>query len=351
MAWVALCNRGTLPRQVAGAPRRSVLPKAMAANHAVATLVSGPMPANLAVVEPPIANCRLFETSIESDWIDSDDVGLAARRWRLDVNVVQRRNLREEVAPHPGHVPIGGLQSHPVAASGVHGKEFIPRKPVDVTCRDISTVFEPLSTPCGTVVNVKVSGVESKGPGDPQTLQLLAATPLAVDQWHWLVIEQNDTFRIAGTRSAHFFTGSAPRVIRVQGSTAKNPDILNILFSEPVDAATIDAAILARIGNRAVGNCVLRGAACVDKTVRFATESIDLRLNIPFSAAAADIAVLGAVKGSGRTVAEGASASGDPYADGKLTRAVPATAWRTCDDSRGNPTEFCWQDERGVPIR
>jgi hypothetical protein len=102
------------------------------------------------------------------------------------------------------------------------------------------------------------------------------------------------TSAVSTSWSAHFFTGSAPRVIRVQGLIAKNPDILNILFSEPVDAATIDAAILAGVGAKAVGSFVLRGAAYVDKTCDLV---------------------------------------GDPYSDGKLTRAILATAWRACNDN------------------
>jgi hypothetical protein len=167
----------------------------------------------------------------------------------------------------------------------------------------------------GSRTAAKVVAVPPKQPTDDASLQLVAASPLAPDAWHWIVIDQDKNIRVAGADiftpwQARFFTGSAPRILGVQGSTTKNPDILNVTFSEPVDAATIDASSLVFVAGSSAAKCVLRGQTCMDRTQQFMTVSVPIKLNGAFAPGAIAFELSGSVMGSGRSVAEGAAKSG-----------------------------------------
>ncbi|GMV14465.1 MAG: hypothetical protein AMXMBFR56_26890 [Polyangiaceae bacterium] len=200
--------------------------------------------------------------------------------------------------------------------------------------------------PAGLKAGAQVVDLPTQRASDLPSLELQAVTPLAADAWHWLVVEQTAELRVAGAEKqlawkAHFFTGSAPRVVRLEASTVKNPDIVNITFSEPVNAATLSAATLF-VGGGASGACVLRGAACMDQSQPFLTNNVDLRLDAKFAAATAAVTLTGTVSGVGRSVAAAQGLTGDAYSGGAATLAVPASAWVACGDS----TTHCWSDAK-----
>ena len=200
--------------------------------------------------------------------------------------------------------------------------------------------------PGNVKTGVKVVDIPPQRASDLPLMELQAVTPLAADAWHWLVVEQTAEMRVSGAEKqkewrAHFFTGSAPRVVRLRASTAKNPDIVNITLSEAVNAATLNASTLF-VGGGSSGKCVLRGAACMDQTQPFLTNNVDLRLNAKFSAADAAVRLAGAVSGLGRSVAAAQGLTGDAYSGGDATLAVPASAWVACGDS----TTYCWEDAK-----
>lgn len=139
----------------------------------------------------------------------------------------------------------------------------------------------------GTKTPSNVEAAAPKSAADPPSLQLVATQPLAPDTWHWLVIDQSGAIRVAGAEdglwATHFFTGSAPRVIRVEASLAKNTDLLNVRFSEPVDVAKIAASAFVQLEGSPVGSCLLRGTDCLDPKQPFVTASVDVRLTKKFA--------------------------------------------------------------------
>jgi hypothetical protein len=205
----------------------------------------------------------------------------------------------------------------------------------------------------GAKVAAQVLAVAPKEPADTASLQLKASTPLEHDAWHWAVIEPNESLLVAGVESpdvwaVHFFTGSAPRPVTALGSSAKNPRILTIELSEPMDASTIEPSGLVKLGQKSASACVLRGGGCADRTQPFVTNSLDVQLNTDFAPVAVLIALSGSASGSGRTVAEGAAASGEAYFGGKLVVDVAASDWSTCSDA--DNSTYCWSDKKPLPV-
>ncbi|MBK9001077.1 MAG: hypothetical protein IPM35_35595 [Myxococcales bacterium] len=203
--------------------------------------------------------------------------------------------------------------------------------------------------PAGLKTGIAVVDLPPQRASDLPSLELHAAKPLAADAWHWLVVEQTAELRVAGAEKhqawkAHFFTGSAPRVVRLLASTVKNPDIVNLTFSEPVNAATLSASTLF-VGGGASGKCVLRGAACMDQSQPFLTNNVDLRLDTKFATASAAVTLPGTVSGAGRSVAAAQGLTGDAYSGGAVTLAVLASDWVACGDS----TTHCWTDAKAPP--
>jgi hypothetical protein len=202
----------------------------------------------------------------------------------------------------------------------------------------------------GQKVGVKVS----EGVGALQVLHVMATTPLDSDAWHWLVITQDELVRVNSTGntgepwSTHFFTGSAPRVVRVQGSTTKNPDRVHVRFSEPVDVSGLDAAGLIVVDGVSVGICAVRGDDCLDTSQRYVVQEIDVRMSRPFGPEPMRLRLNGTVSGAARTAAEGAAMTGDPVANEALDIAI--ASWARCDDALDDSTVYCWHDERSVPV-
>lgn len=242
------------------------------------------------------------------------------------------------ITPGQSNVPTSGLM--PFGYTGVLG----------ATTRSLIESQAYLVSSGGLKTSIKVVVVPPARASDRPSLQLEAAMPLAADTWHWLIVEQTAELRVAGAEKqqawkTHFFTGSAPRVVRLRASTAKNPDIVNVTFSEPVNAATLSASTLF-VGAGTSGTCVLRGAACMDQSQPFLTHSVDVRLSAKFAPTDATVILAGSVAGSGRSVAAAAGLTGDPYSGGSATLAVAASAWLGCGDS----TTYCWEDAKDLAV-
>lgn len=221
--------------------------------------------------------------------------------------------------------------------------------PLDPSARSLLESQAYVVGPAGQRTGVQVVDLPTQRASDLPSLELQAVKPLATDAWHWLAVEQTAELRVAGAETqqawkAHFFTGSAPRVVRLLASTVKNPDIVNVTFSEPVNAATLIASTLF-VGGGASGKCVLRGAACLNQSQAFLTNNVDLRLDSKFTAANAAVTLPGTVSGIGRSVAAAQGLTGDAYSGGAATLAVLASDWVACGDS----TTRCWTDAKVPP--
>lgn len=203
----------------------------------------------------------------------------------------------------------------------------------------------------GTQSSVKVVKQEPKELGDLAYVQLEAVPKMAPDSWYFLVIEQDAELRVLGKGpttgrwSSHFFTGSALRPIAGLSVKTKNPTILFVTFSEPVDLAQIDGGKLIKLGGKNASLCILRGEACADPKEPFISLVAHVRLSVPFAVGDAQIVIDGGVKGSGKTVADGAAAAALPLANGTLTVQVPKNSWESCEGDEA----YCWTETRSLP--
>ncbi len=135
---------------------------------------------------------------------------------------------------------------------------------------------------------------------------------LSTNSWYWLVVAIDQDLSIAdpdmpsvsGQWSTHFFTGSAPHVIRVEVPAADKPlSAVTLTFSEQVDLTGIDATTAIVADGRKASGCVLRGTKCrADKNAWLST-MVDISVDIARLPAALAIHLPGGVAGAGRSVA------------------------------------------------
>ncbi len=177
----------------------------------------------------------------------------------------------------------------------------------------------------GSTIPASVNVEYGKTPADSN----VAVTPLralAPDTWYWLVVATDARLTIldpdvpGGAQwSTHFFTGSAPHVIRIEvPGKGKAPDPVSLTFSEAVDLTTIDGTKAVQADGKNVGRCVLRGTQCWAGSTPWPSNTADLRVDLAALPGILTIRVAGSTQGSGRTVGEGRAFTQekDPNGDG-----------------------------------
>lgn len=169
----------------------------------------------------------------------------------------------------------------------------------------------------GCRVPVVVEEELGKTPADSRVV-ITAAVPLAVDEWYWLTvltdegltIQDPDRSAYGQLWSTHFFTGSAPRIARVEIPTAGKPmNYVAVTFSEPIRLDLVKATSLAS-GSGISGQCLLKGTTCWSGGEAWISEVAFVGVKTFLPAGPMNLALGPNVKGTARTAGEGAIFSG-----------------------------------------
>jgi hypothetical protein len=160
----------------------------------------------------------------------------------------------------------------------------------------------------------------------------LVATPAAAlpsDRWYWLIVNVDQSLSIldpdvtsqSNQWSTHFFTGSAPHIIRVEvPASDKPPSSVMLTFSEQVDLSSIDAGRMIAADGKGLSACVLRGAECWASNRAWLSTMADVSMGLSRLPTALTLRLTGRVVGSGRSVASARSFTRqiDPQGDGTV---------------------------------
>lgn len=154
-------------------------------------------------------------------------------------------------------------------------------------------------------------------------LVVRSADVLQADQWYWLVITTDHELKVEdpdlahkGDWSTHFFTGSAPRIIRLE-IPGKAGGYVAVTFSEPIGLETVDPKQLVS-GAGASSQCLLKGTSCWAGSGPWKSDIAFVNVGKATLAGELTLGLAGGVVGLSRTAAEGASFSGqgDPAGSG-----------------------------------
>lgn len=162
----------------------------------------------------------------------------------------------------------------------------------------------------GNRTRTRASFEPQKEPGTNPLIKVQAETPLAPDEWFWLVVETSESLAIkkAGTFSQpnyvfKFFTGSSPQILSVL-YVKKATEALHIRFSEPVEAKTLAQGVRLFSGGKQVDGCLFwNGAQCVKSDSPGYNETVTFSLK-PGTPPPYIMHVLPTVMGSGRSFGE-----------------------------------------------
>lgn len=204
----------------------------------------------------------------------------------------------------------------------------------------------------GAAVPAEVSAQPSNGP-DPKTLVIRPKEQLEARRWYALEILQDESVQVWAESEplpttpvttpyrSHFFTGSAPRVRKVElPKGAKSADTVRIEFSESIDVATLSVGDLVQYGGKAVSKCILLNGVCSGSSTQTAVDSVVVMLSavVPDNPETLRIALSGAAKGAGSSVEEGTQVAGGHLTAGALLANVGPADWRSCSAGAAR----CW---------
>ncbi len=207
------------------------------------------------------------------------------------------------------------------------------------------------------VMAVEAEVLTGKDPSYGLPVAIRPATPLQHDRWYWLVIEEDATLQVedplqesGSTWQLHFFTGSAPRVVQVEYRLPpKSPNPVFLRFSEPVDVASIQSPSLLSMGGKSISKCILQGSACLSGQVGpLPSETAQVDIGAATLDGELVVALNATAQGSGRSVADGAKASGDAVVQssgGNPSLAVAIGQWQPCQEGASR----CWVERRSLP--
>lgn len=187
-------------------------------------------------------------------------------------------------------------------------------------------------------------------PSDPRYYQIRATSPLAEDAWHWLVVDEDDEFKVMRSEdelarknddsrwTSPFYTGSAAQVVYAYRPNRPGVVDLTLWFSENIDLAQLDARTFVRAGDKPIGSCILRGGDCNDGKP-FSSTIADIAFEEDFKDEDLIIALPASVMAEGRTVGEGAKAEGiELSANDERELVISKSDWIPCAGGAGR----CW---------
>lgn len=217
----------------------------------------------------------------------------------------------------------------------------------------------------GTVTS---SVAEYEGQEDttgPHGIMLSPSESLESDAWYEIVVSQDGEIQVQNdpqhSRTApvqtewrsHFFTGSAPRLVAIERTVGEKPaKSLRLTFSEPVDASTLVMAGLVNVGSKSLATCVQLNGECSSKPGPFLLESFQISLSESLPDVLDSplrVTLPGSTLGAGRTVHEGAGATGEALQSvggvQSLLREVTSADWTECQEGAAK----CWRDSSLPP--
>ena len=225
--------------------------------------------------------------------------------------------------------------------------KYGPSEPYHGLLSERATFVGPDGKPTpATVVGLEVKYGE---PGLGYQIAIVPAAKLVPGKWYRLEIQEDTKLAVrslapsgAGSNpwSLAFFTSSAPHLTRSEWS-AKNPTVLRLEFSEPLELATVAVGKLANQAGGQLATCILIGGVCASTPTSAAADVVDVQLSKPPDMTQPVAVVLGnSVMGAGQSVADGAKAAA--Y-DSELTSEGIATTiassdWKACQTGAAE----CW---------
>lgn len=144
-------------------------------------------------------------------------------------------------------------------------------------------------------------------------IELTPEAELRTDAWYWLVVSVDRDVTVqdplappeAGEWSTHFFTGSAPHVVRISVPVdAKAGGPVTLEFSEPVDLGTIGEAARVVGDGAGGGKCVLRGEKCWNGAEPWLSNDATIAVSARTMPAELVVRLPDAARGSMRSVGE-----------------------------------------------